>query len=227
MSLHAAIRVERGSLPIDVTLDAEDGETVGIVGPNGAGKSTIVAALAGLIPLDRGRIVLDGKVLEGGGRSVLARANIGVVFQDRRLFPHMSALDNVAFGLRAMRRARSEARSEAREMLRRMGVEDRAGARPAELSGGEAQRVALARALIRRPRLLLLDEPFSALDIAARRSVRALLGEVLAAHTGIAIVVSHDPVDVMTLADRIVVVENGRCVQQGTPDEVSIKIEDA
>lgn len=220
MSLRSEIRVTRDAFTVDASIDVADGETVGLVGPNGSGKSTIVRALAGLVPVD-GRVELDGTVLDAGGRRVPARDRaVGVVFQELRLFPHMSALDNVAFAARARGARRAGARREARAMLERMGIAERAEARPGSLSGGEAQRVALARALVRRPRLLLLDEPLAALDVGARRSVRALLGEVLAAHRGTAIVVSHDPVDVMTLAGRIVIVEGGRCVQQGPPDEI-------
>jgi molybdopterin-binding protein len=146
---------------------------------------------------------------------------VGVVFQDYLLFPHLTALDNVAFGPRCRGASKAEARAQAAEWLDRMGLADHAGAKPRRLSGGQAQRVAVARALATRPRLLLLDEPLAALDARTRLEVRAQLRRHLAEFEAVAVLVTHDPLDAMVLADRLVVVEHGRVVQEGTPSHIA------
>ncbi len=223
MSLDAALRVRRGAFDLDVDLGIESRETVVLVGPNGAGKTTVLSLLSGLVPLDDGRITLDGLVLDdprNGDWVPTERRSIGYVFQDHLLFPHLSALDNVAFGPQAQGRRRRDARRDAWASLERLGLAGRAGARPRELSGGEAQRVALARALARAPRLLLLDEPLAALDATTRIGVRRDLRRHLAEFDGPCLVVTHDPVDAMALADRVIVIEHGRTVQTGTLAEL-------
>jgi molybdate transport system ATP-binding protein len=227
-SLRARLRVDRAAPPsafvLDVELMVARGETVALLGPNGAGKTTALRALAGLVPLTGGRTVLDDTVLEDtdtGVRMPAERRPIGVVFQDYRLFPHLSALDNVAFGLRCRSVSRRTARAQALDWLTRVGLAEHAGARPAVLSGGQAQRVALARALAVRPRLLLLDEPLAALDAHTRAEVRTGLRHHLADFDGAALLVTHDPLDAMVLADRLVVVEAGRIAQEGGPGEIA------
>ncbi|MFM7719036.1 MAG: ABC transporter ATP-binding protein [Actinomycetota bacterium] len=221
MSLVVDAGVRRGGFDLDLQLALSPGETVAVVGPNGAGKSTLVAMLAGLLRPTRGAIRLADRTLDDGRAHVPPRERkVGVLFQDLRLFPSLSALENVAFPLRARGVAKEEARARALAVLERMDVAARASATPAELSGGEAQRVALARALVGEPDLLLLDEPLAALDVAARADIRALLATELAAFPGVRIVVSHDPVDAMTLSDGVIVVEGGRVVQVGTPEEI-------
>jgi molybdate transport system ATP-binding protein len=148
---------------------------------------------------------------------------IGFVFQDYLLFPRLSALDNVAFGLRARRHNKADARRRAREWLERFDLADHADAKPRALSGGQAQRVALARALATDPRLLLLDEPLAALDAGARITVRAELRRHLATFPGARLLVTHDPLDAIVLADRLVIVEHGRVTQTGTPAEVTAR----
>jgi molybdate transport system ATP-binding protein len=150
-----------------------------------------------------------------------ARRGVGVVFQDHLLFPHLSALENVAFGPRSRGVPAAAARAVAREWLDRVGVGEHAAARPRTLSGGQAQRVALARALAAEPRLLLLDEPLAALDARTRLAVRSDLRRHLASFGGAAVLVTHDALDAMVLADRIVVLEDGAPVQTGTPAEVA------
>jgi molybdate transport system ATP-binding protein len=223
MSLEAQLDVQVGSLSLDVTLDAGPGETVVLLGPNGAGKTTALRVIAGLLALDGGRVVADGHVLDdpAAGTWIPAeRRPIGYVFQDHALFPHLSALDNVAFGLRARRVRKREADRRAREWLDRVGMTGHAGKQPRALSGGQAQRVALARALVLEPRVLLLDEPLAALDASARVDTRRELRRHLEGHPGVRIVVTHDPVDAMTLGDRVVVIEAGRVVQAGSLSEL-------
>jgi molybdate transport system ATP-binding protein len=224
MSLEAHVELTLGQLHLEVDLAAATGELLVLLGPNGAGKTTLLRALAGLVPLDAGRVELDGVVLEDtGARAVVAteRRPIGFVFQDYLLFPHLSALENVAFGLRARGVPRTQARQRAAAWLERVGLADHARSRPRALSGGQAQRVALARAMAGDPRLLLLDEPLAALDAAARSEVRRDLRRHLASFDGTRLLVTHDPLEAMTLADRLVILEQGRVTQTGAPAQVS------
>jgi molybdate transport system ATP-binding protein len=195
------------------------GETVAVLGPNGAGKTTLLRALAGLIPIS-GHVELDGEVLDDSpsGRHVLTeRRHIGLVFQDHVLFPHMTVLQNVAFGVPG------EAKRVARDWLDRAGLRDKADALPRELSGGQAQRVALLRTLATEPRMLLLDEPLSALDVTVRAEVRRELSRQLRGFQGVRILVTHDPLEAIALADRLVVLEQGKVVQSGSPSEVTAR----
>jgi molybdate transport system ATP-binding protein len=221
MTLAAHLVVDRGSFRLDLRLDVAAGEVVGLLGPNGAGKSTALRALAGLVPLSAGTIDFTGTRVAGPGLSMPPeRRGVGMVFQDYLLFPHLSAMDNVAFGPRCAGVSRVQARHRALELLTGMGLADLAQLRPARLSGGQAQRVALARALAISPQALLLDEPLAALDAGTRLSVRADLRRHLAAFDGSTVLVTHDPLDAMVLADRIVVIEHGAMVQAGTPAEI-------
>jgi molybdate transport system ATP-binding protein len=222
--LRARLCVRRDRFALDVPLQAQPGRTVALLGPNGAGKTTALRALAGLQPLSAGRIELDGRVLDDPGEGVLVAPEhraIAVVFQDYLLFGHLSVLENVAFGLRARGMDRHSARRRAAEWLARVGLAEHATDRPRALSGGQAQRVALARAMVTEPRLLLLDEPLAALDAATRVSVRAELRRHLAGHPGATLLVTHDPLDAMVLADHLVVLEGGHVVQHGTPADVA------
>ncbi|MGH8986184.1 MAG: ABC transporter ATP-binding protein [Acidimicrobiia bacterium] len=223
MSLDADVVVRLGSLDLDVELRADPGELVVIAGPNGAGKTTLLRVLAGIQPLDAGHVTLDDDRLDDPALDHFVPPEerpVGVVFQDLLLFPHLSALENVAFGLRARGLRRPEARRRAREWLERVGLASSAHARPAELSGGQAQRVALARALAGEPRLLLLDEPLAALDATLRVETRRELRRHLDSYAGVRVLVTHDPIEAMALAARLVVIEQGRVVQQGSPAEV-------
>jgi molybdate transport system ATP-binding protein len=223
VSLQARVGLTLGRLELEVEVAVATGELVVLLGPNGAGKTTLLRALAGLVPLDRGRVVLDGQVLDdvaAGAHLPTERRPIGVVFQDYLLFPHLSALENVAFGLRARGVGRAEAGRRATAWLERVGLAGQAGARPRALSGGQAQRVALARALVGEPRLLLLDEPLAALDATTRTVLRRELRRHLAAFDGTRLLVTHDPLEAIALADRLVVLEGGRVTQTGSPDQV-------
>ncbi len=224
MSLDAAVRLSLGTLELDMELAIDEGEIVALLGPNGAGKTTLLRAVAGLVPFGAGHVRLDGKVLEdvaNGEYVPTERRPIGVVFQDYLLFPHLSALDNVAFGLRSRGMGRRMAGEKAVKWLDRVGLGSYADAKPAELSGGQRQRVALARALAPDPHLLLLDEPLAALDATTRAEVRRDLKQHLASFPGLRLVVTHDPLEAAALADRLVVMENGRLVQTGTAAEVT------
>jgi molybdate transport system ATP-binding protein len=224
MTLEATVQLNLGALDLDVDLQVREGEVVALLGPNGAGKTTLLRALAGLVPIPRGSVRLDGAVLEdsASGRYVpTERRSIGVVFQDYLLFPHLSVRDNVAFGLRARGWSRARAAEKATDWLERIGLTAYAAMRPAQLSGGQRQRVALARALAPDPRLLLLDEPMAALDVTARVEVRRDLKRHLASFQGLRVVVTHDPLEAAALADRLVVIERGRVVQSGSPAEIA------
>jgi molybdate transport system ATP-binding protein len=183
----------------------------------------LLRALAGLLPIDAGSITLDEEVLDDPGTGAFvpaSRRSVGVVFQDGLLFDHLSVVDNVAFGLRSRRVSSRPARRIAEEWLVRLGLDVSSDARPRQLSGGQIQRVALARALAFEPRLLLLDEPFAALDATTRVEVRRELRRHLDSIRAPKIVVTHDPIEAMALADRIVVLEAGHVTQQGTSDDV-------
>lgn len=224
MTLTADIRAHRGALDLDVALHAGAGEVVAVLGPNGAGKSTLLHCLAGLLRIDAGRITLGDRVLDDPRTATFVPADergIGMVPQGGLLFPHLDAVDNIGFGLRARGRCRRESRDVAREWLDRLGLASRGGAKPHELSGGQAQLVALARALAPEPALLLLDEPLGALDAATRSATRRELGLHLAGYPGATVLVTHDPIDALILASSVVVVEAGAVTQSGPIAEVT------
>ena len=224
MSLSADIAMARESFRLDVALSVGEGEVVVLLGPNGAGKSTVLGVIAGLLRPDVGRLVCEEVVLldtTAGVHLEPQARQVGLVVQDYLLFPHMSALENVAFGLRARGVPRDVARAQAASWLKRLGVAELSRRRPSALSGGQAQRVALARALAVRPRILLLDEPLAALDAGTRPAVRSDLRRHLDGYEGCTLMVTHDPVEALVLADRIVVLENGSVVQQGPPAELA------
>jgi molybdate transport system ATP-binding protein len=217
-SLDAHLVVDRGTFRLDLELLIAAGEVVALLGPNGAGKTTALRALAGLDALTAGHVTLAGQDLDLPDRRLWTpteRRPIGVVFQDYLLFPHLTALDNVAFGPRRHGVDRRRAREQATNWLARVGLAEHAGRKPRQLSGGQAQRVALARALAVNPVLLLLDEPLAALDARTRLDTRAELHRHLAAHPGATLLVTHDPLDALVLADRLVIIEEGRLVQEG------------
>ena len=224
MSLDVAVCLSLGALDLDMKFWIAEGEVVALLGPNGAGKTTLLRAVAGLVVFSAGHVKLDGRVLEDvatGEYVPTERRPIGVVFQDYLLFPHLSVVDNVAFGLRSRGARKRVAREKAAQWLDRVGLGSYASAMPAELSGGQRQRVALARALAPDPRLLLLDEPLAALDATTRAEVRRDLKHHLASFPGLRLVVTHDPLEAASLADRLVVMENGRLVQTGSLAEVT------
>ena len=217
------------TLSLDVTVpdrvsaaaSADAGAVVAVIGPNGAGKSTLLRAVAGLVACT-GQVVVDGRSWSQPPVPVRERS-VGLAFQDQLLFPHLTALQNVAFGPRSRGVPRDQAQRTAQDWLDRFAVGDLAGRRPRELSGGQAQRVSIARALATEPRLLLLDEPFSGLDIGVAASLRVELSRHLAAYDGVTLLVTHDAIDALTLADTVWVLDDGRLVQVGPPREVAAR----
>jgi len=209
---------------VDLTVQIGDREVVAVLGPNGAGKSTILGVIAGLVRPDRGRATLDGQVLFDLGPDaaqvwVPAHARgVALLAQEPLLFPHLTALDNVAFGPRSRNRSRSESRTVAARWLEEVDASQYADRKPAQLSGGQAQRIAVARALAADPQLLLLDEPMAALDVAVAPALRQMLRRVLADRP--VIIVTHDVLDALLLADRVIVVEDGRVVEDGATAQV-------
>src|SRR6184192_1117118 len=212
MSLQAQLQARVGSFDLDVDLTVAPGEVVALLGPNGAGKTSVLRVLAGLLTIDAGRIALDGIVLDEPANAIrmpVEQRPIGMVFQDYLLFPHLSVLENVAFGLRSRGVRRAPARRAAAAWLDRLGLRSVDEARPGTLSGGQQQRVALARALATGPRMLLLDEPLAALDVSIRAEVRRDLRRHLREFPGVNLLVTHDPLEAIALADRLIVLEGG------------------
>lgn len=217
MSLRVRIVAPMGPATLDIAFEGPTGPLT-IIGPNGSGKTTLLRALVGALRPSDGRIEADGEVLFDAAAGIdrpIERRRVAYVPQGYGLFPHLSVLDNVAFGLFG---GRDERRTRARAMLEAFDCVHLADRRPRRLSGGEQQRVALARALVVEPRLLLLDEPLSALDVGVRRAVRTLLARHLKALGRPSIVVTHDVRDVAALGAPVCVLDGGRVVQEGTLD---------
>jgi len=226
MTLDARMQLQRGTLRLDLTLRASPGQVLALLGPNGAGKTTALRVLAGLAPIDAGRVTIAGTVVDDPSARTFVppeHRDVGVVFQDYSLFPHLTARDNVAFGLRARGATVATARRLAHEWLDRFDVGEVALARPAKLSGGQAQRVALARALVTDPDLLVLDEPLAALDAGSRGEVRRDLRRHLGAFEGVTVLVTHDPVDALALASDVVILETGTVTQAGPIGDVTAR----
>ncbi|MCW3492148.1 sulfate/molybdate ABC transporter ATP-binding protein [Microbacterium sp. SSM24] len=224
VGLDARVVVERGAFRLDAAVSAAAGEVVAVMGPSGAGKSTLLGALAGLVDLGEGHIRLGDRELDRAPRprvrTTPSQRGIVLLGQEPRLFPHLTAHENVAFGLRVRGVAKPGALGEADEWLWRVGLDGMGDRRPAQLSGGQQQRVALARALATSPAALLLDEPLTSLDTETAADIRALLHHQLAATHTTAIVATHDAVDAVSLASSLVVLEDGRVTQSGPVRQV-------
>lgn len=221
--LRTDVELRRAEFALRVELEVAPGEVLAVLGPNGAGKSTLLSVLAGQLVPDRGRVELDGVPWLDTERGIAVpthRRGVGLLAQNPLLFPNLTALDNVAFGPRAAGVRKARAREIAARWLDDVGVAALAGRRPSQLSGGQAQRVALARALAADPKLLMLDEPLAALDVDAAPAMRGLLHQVLRRQPGPTVLVTHDVLDAVVLADRLVVLLDGRVVEQGPTREV-------
>jgi iron(III) transport system ATP-binding protein len=217
-----------GGKPIvsDLTFKLKAGEITCLLGPSGCGKTTLLRLAAGIQRATSGRVLLDGVEVDGPTHFLAPeQRNLGMVFQDFALFPHLTVLENVAFGLRALKQA--EAESVASRALERVGLSQFRDVYPAALSGGEQQRVALARAVVRRPQVMLMDEPFSGLDQRLRETMRAETLALLRETRATCILVTHDPVEAMEMADWILLMRGGRLIQTGTPDELFRRPRDA
>lgn len=209
----------------EITLDVPEGELLAVLGPSGCGKSTLLRVLAGLMPATAGTVDLAGRrVVDGASGVAPEHRNIGLVPQDPSLFPHLDVAANVGFGLRARRRSVPE---RVTELLDVVGIPELAHRRPDELSGGQAQRVSLARALAPNPDLVLLDEPFSALDATLRLRLRGEIRGILAARGATGLLVTHDQDEALSTADRVAIINAGRIIQCGTPQEVYSRPETA
>src|SRR5262244_4629928 len=206
-----------------VSFSLRRGEVVALLGPSGSGKTTLLRAVAGLDDPDLGRIVLRDQVLfdsDSAAAVPAERRNLGLVFQSYALWPHRTVFDNVAYGLRLRRVPSSELRDRVLDVLKKVGLQEMVGRYPHQLSGGQQQRVALARAIVYNPRLLLLDEPLSNLDAKLREEARVWLREMIEKLQLSAVCVTHDQVEALAIADRVLLLENGRIEQEGTPQEM-------
>ena len=216
------IRHRLSGFELDVRLEAGR-EMLALVGPSGAGKSSLLRVVAGLLRADAGMVEVNGRVLLDTAKGIDVPANerrVGLVFQEGALFPHLSVLDNVAFGLRARGASRADAEATARDALERLDAGALAAARPPKLSGGERRRVALARAVVTDPEILLLDEPLTSLDAVTKGQVAADLVRRVGELGIPSLLVSHDFEDVLGLASRVAVMERGRIVQHGAMDDL-------
>ncbi|TQO23596.1 sulfate/molybdate ABC transporter ATP-binding protein [Paramicrobacterium agarici] len=221
--LDAHVVVQRADFAVDVELNVPAGSRLAVLGHNGAGKTTLLHALAGLQPLTDGHVRLGDVELERPGsiRIPSHLRRIGLLDQKPRLFPHLSALRNIAFGPRSLGRGRNASRQIAVQWLERIGLQHRASAKPHELSGGQQQRVAIARALAASPEVLLLDEPLASLDAESTPGVRRMLVDELARTATTSVLVTHDLADAWQLADECVVLSEGQVVDSGVPDELA------
>ncbi len=198
-------------------LEVEDGEFVSLLGPSGCGKSTLIKAVAGIVPLDGGRVILGGRDITG---LPVHKRETAVLFQDMRLFPHMNILDNTAFPLKMQGVPKAERQSRARELLKLVQMDGFECRLPSELSGGQQQRAALARALAAKPKLLLLDEPFSALDENLREDMRELVLRLHRQFNMTTILVTHDRKEALSLSDRVAVMSEGGILQIDAPQKL-------
>ena len=218
-SLHDVTKRYNDKVVLDnISLEVRQGQLLALLGPSGCGKTTLLNALAGVVDIEGGRIDLDGRRVSGPGFTMPPeRRNIGMVFQDFALWPHMTVYENVAFGLKVKRQAASVIRARVKEVLGIVQMEGYEPLFPQQLSGGQKQRIAIARALAPRPTVLLMDEPLSSLDAKLREQMRWELLHIMKTTGVTGVYVTHDQVEALSMADHIVLLHDGRIEQQGTP----------
>ena len=211
------VSYDTGVVLSDLSLNMAEGEVLSLLGPSGCGKTTLMKAIAGILPVEKGTIMLDGEDITD--RPIHKRGTV-IVFQDMRLFPHMTVADNVAFPLKMQGMNKKKRLEQAHSLLEKVQMGGYENRLPSELSGGQQQRVALARALASQPRLLLLDEPFSALDENLREDMRRLVLELRREFGMTVLLVTHDREEALSMSDRVAVMFGGKLLQTGTPRQV-------
>ncbi|MEO0895777.1 MAG: ABC transporter ATP-binding protein [Bacteroidota bacterium] len=218
VKLRKVLNGHEGDLWLDVAFQLQTGETLALYGPSGAGKTSILRMVAGHMKADGGAVQVDSQHWYDGSKGIFLPArkrNLGVVFQDYALFPHMTAAANIHFGKR--KNQPNEEVDQLLEMMELKGLED---TYPQKLSGGQQQRIAIARALVSRPSLLMLDEPFSAMDQALKEKLRFMLKEIQQKFNTSILIVSHDHDMISTIADKVIVLDRGKILKQGNPNEI-------
>lgn len=199
----------------DISLKINEGEIVSILGPSGSGKTTLLNVILGISEVDSGAILFDGSDIT---RASMRARGFNIVFQDYALFPHLNALQNIRYGLKNNPELSSE--EEVQELIQILGLSQHTEKKIEELSGGQKQRVALARTLVMKPRILLLDEPLSALDGVIKESIKAKIKEIAREYHLTTIIVTHDPEEALTLSDKVLVINNGQISQYAAPEEI-------
>ena len=204
----------------DISIQVEDGEIVSILGPSGCGKTTLLNIILGIVEADAGTIVYNGEDLT---RTVMEKRGFNIVFQDYALFPNLNVHQNITYGLKNKPGISSE--EEVEELIHLLGLEDHLNKRVDQLSGGQKQRVALARTMVMKPRILLLDEPLSALDGVIKESIKDRIKTIAREYHLTTIIVTHDPEEALTLSDRVLIIDQGTIAQYGRPAEIIQKPE--
>ena len=199
----------------DITLDIEDGEIVSILGPSGCGKTTLLNLILGIVDADSGRIVFDGQDLTN---VPMEKRGFNIVFQDYALFPNLNVYQNITYGLR--NRPEISSKEEVEELIHLLGLEEHLSKRIGQLSGGQKQRVALARTMVMKPKILLLDEPLSALDGVIKESIKDRIKTIAREYNLTTIIVTHDPEEALTLSNRVMIINEGEIAQYGKPEEI-------
>ena len=199
----------------DINLQIEDGEIVSILGPSGCGKTTLLNLVLGLTPADSGEIIFDGKDITN---VPMEERGFNIVFQDYALFPNLNVYQNITYGLR--NKPEISSKEEVEELIRLLGLEEHLTKRIGQLSGGQKQRVALARTMVMKPKILLLDEPLSALDGVIKESIKDRIRTIAKEYNLTTIIVTHDPEEALTLSDRVMIINDGEIAQFGRPEEI-------
>ncbi len=199
----------------DITLDIEDGEIVSILGPSGCGKTTLLNLILGIVDADSGSIVFDGQDLTN---VPMEKRGFNIVFQDYALFPNLNVYQNITYGLR--NRPEISSKEEVEELIHLLGLEEHLSKRIGQLSGGQKQRVALARTMVMKPKILLLDEPLSALDGVIKESIKDRIKTIAREYNLTTIIVTHDPEEALTLSNRVMIINEGEIAQYGKPEEI-------